>query len=173
MPRHLILVGLPGAGKTTVGVGAASRLGVPFLDFDSEIERREGMTVARIFAEKGEPHFRQLETALTAELIRMEPAIVAPGGGWIMNPGVVALVRPIGSIIYLRARPDTVLHRMGGSRDARPLLTGPDPLGALTALLAGREAAYAAADHVIDTDLLDPQQVIDKIAELASASGGG
>ena len=173
MPRHLVLVGLPGVGKTTAGIGAASRLGRPFLDFDSEIERREGMPIARIFAEKGEAFFRELERKLTAELIHMEPAVVAPGGGWMTNPGVVALVRPIGSIIYLRARPATVLRRMGRNRAARPLLAGRDPLGALAALLAEREAVYSAADHVIDTDLLDPQQLIDKIAELASASGGG
>ena len=90
-----------------------------------------------------------------------------------MNPGVVALVRPIGDIIYLKARPETVLRRLGATRSDRPLLQGPDPFGALAALLAEREVAYSAADHVIDTDLLDPQQVIDKIAELASASGGG
>jgi shikimate kinase len=160
-------------GKTTAGAGAASRLGRRFLDFDIEIERREGMPVAQIFAEKGETHFRELERMLTAELVHMEPAVLAPGGGWIRNPGVVALVRPIGSIIYLKARPETVVRRMGAGRDARPLLRGADPVQAVAALLAAREAAYSAADHVIDTDLLDPQQVIDKIAELASASGGG
>lgn len=173
MTRHVILVGLPGVGKTTAGAGVATRLGRRFIDFDAEIERREGMRVAEIFAAKGESHFRELERDLTAELIRTDGAVLAPGGGWIMNPGVRALVQPLGDIIYLRARPDTVLHRMGANRSARPLLQGPDPLGALSSLLAEREAAYSAADHVIDTDLLDPQQVIDKIAELASASGGG
>ena len=171
--RHLILVGLPGVGKTTAGAGVARRLGRRFIDFDVEIERREGMRVAEIFTAKGEAHFRALERELTAELIRADGAVLAPGGGWIMNPGVVALVRPNASIIYLRARPDTALRRMGANRSARPLLQGSDPLAALAALLAEREAAYSAADHVIDTDLLDPQQVMDKIAELASASGEG
>lgn len=173
MPRHLILVGLPGVGKTTAGAGVARRLGRRFIDLDTEIERREGLRVAEIFATKGEAHFRTLERELTAELIRTAGAVLAPGGGWIMNPGVRALVRPLGDIIYLRAHPETVLCRMGANRTDRPLLQGPDPLGVLGSLLAEREAAYSAADHVIDTDLLDPQQVIDKIAELASASGGG
>ena len=173
MPRHLILVGLPGVGKTTVGSAVADCLGWHFLDFDVEIERREGVPVSDIFAGQGEARFRELERELTAELADLEPSVVAPGGGWITNPGVVALVRPIGSIIYLRARPETVLRRMGASRDTRPLLRGSDPAKALAELLAAREAAYSAADYVIDTDLLDPQQVIDKIAELASASGGG
>lgn len=170
---HLILVGLPGAGKTTAGRAAAARLGRPFVDFDAEIETREGMTIARIFAERGEPYFRKLEAELTAELLGMEPAVVAPGGGWMTNPASVALVRPIASIIYLRARPESVLRRLGAEQDARPLLAGPDPLAALERLLDAREPMYASADHVIDTDLVDPQRVIDNIAELASASGGG
>ena len=173
MPRHLILVGLPGVGKTTVGAGAADRLGRRFLDFDMEIERREGLSVSEIFATKGQRYFRKLERLLTDELVQQPPAVVAPGGGWITNRGVVALVRPIASIIYLRARPETVLRRMGASFESRPLLAGVDPLMALEALQVARDAAYSVADHVIDTDLLDPQQVIDKIAELASASGGG
>ena len=173
MPRHLVLVGLPGVGKTTAGEAVAARLGRRFVDFDTEIERRQGSSVSQIFADHGESHFRELERRLTAELVDAEPAVVAPGGGWVTVPGAVALVRPLASIIYLRARPETVLRRLGASRDIRPLLRGPDPLRALENLLAAREAAYSAADHVIDADLLDPQQVIDKIAELASASGGG
>ena len=173
MHRHLILVGLPGVGKTTAGEAVAARLGRRFLDLDVEIERREGVSVSDIFASDGETRFRELERRLTAELVDMEPAVIAPGGGWITNPGVVALVRPIASIIYLRARPETVLRRMGPRRESRPLLQAADPLSALGELLAAREASYSAADHVIDTDLLDPQEVIDKIAELASASGGG
>ena len=173
MPRHLILVGLPGAGKTTAGRAAAARLGRRFIDFDAEIEIREGMTIARIFAERGEPYFRKLERELTAELLGTDPAVVAPGGGWMTNLAAVALVRPIASIIYLRARPESVLRRLGAERDARPLLAGPEPLVALERLLDAREPMYASADHVIDTDLVDPQRVIDNIAELASASGGG
>ena len=173
MLRHLILVGLPGAGKTTAGKAVASRLARPFIDFDSEIERREGMTVARIFAELGESYFRDREAELTAELVGMDATVVAPGGGWMTRPAAVALVRPIASIIYLRARPESVLRRLGAEREVRPLLAGPDPLSALTQLLEVRETLYASADHVIDTDLIDPQRLIDNIAELASASGGG
>lgn len=170
---HVILVGLPGAGKSTAGAGAAARLGRPFLDFDAEIERREGMRVAEIFALQGEARFRELERELTVELVGRPPVIVAPGGGWIANAGVVALVRPPATIIYLRARVETILHRLGTDRRSRPLLRGPDPDGAVHKLLAERGRAYDSADCVIDTDLLDTQQLIDEIAKVALASGGG
>ena len=164
-----MLVGLPGAGKTTVGRGLAERLGRPFLDFDEELERREGRTVAAIFAERGEGYFRALERALTEELAGAPPMVLAPGGGWITNAGVVALLRPPASIMYLAASPATALRRLGPARDARPLLQGPDPLASLRGLLVRREAAYRAADHVIDTDLLDPQGVIEKLVVLATS----
>ena len=171
--RHLILIGLPGVGKSTAGVAVARRLARQFIDFDVEIERREGLSVAEIFARRGEPYFRELERTLTLELLQKGSAVAAPGGGWAANPDLVALVRPTASIIYLRARPETALRRLGSDRRTRPLLLGEDPLGALERLLAARRAAYEAADFVIDTDLLDPQQLTDQIAEVASASGGG
>src|SRR5687768_16702391 len=96
-PRgHLILVGVPGAGKSTVGAAVAVRLGREFLDLDQEIERREAATVGAIFAEKGEHYFRQRERELTEELRTKGNMVVAPGGGWIINPDVMALLRPPG-----------------------------------------------------------------------------
>ena len=169
---HIVLVGLPGVGKTTVGRGVAARLGRPFLDFDEELERREGRTVTAIFAERGEAYFRALERSLTEELATAPPMVLAPGGGWITNPGVVALLRPPSSIMYLAASPATALRRLGRARDDRPLLQGPDPLAALGGLLARREAEYRAADHVIDTDLLDAQGVIEKVVVLATSKVG-
>src|ERR1044072_6860459 len=88
---HLVLVGLPGAGKSTVGKAVAGRLGRTFFDFDLEIERRQGKTIAEIFGEKGEGHFRELERALTEELRLMGNMILAPGGGWVTSPDVVRL----------------------------------------------------------------------------------
>ncbi len=168
-----MLVGLPGAGKSTVGRALAARLGRIFLDFDEELERRDGRTVARIFAESGEAGFRDLERALTVEVVAAAaPMVLAPGGGWITNAGVVALLRPPASIIYLAASPATALRRLGRERDVRPLLQGPDPLATLGALLARREAQYRVADHVIDTDLLDVQGVIEKIVVLATSKVG-
>src|SRR6184192_4218875 len=136
---HLILVGLPGAGKSTVGRGVAERLARTFLDFDHEIERREGKTIAEIFGEKGEGHFRELERALTEELRLMGNMILAPGCGWASNPDVVGMLRPPARLIYLRVKPETALQRLGSERSTRPLLMRPDPLGEIRRLLDARK----------------------------------
>ncbi len=162
-----MLVGLPGAGKSTVGKAVAERLGRTFLDFDLEIERREGKTIAEIFGEKGEGHFRELERALTEELRLMGNMILAPGGGWVSNPEVVRLLRPPGRLIYLRLRPETALTRLGSERSTRPLLMRPDPLGELRRLFNARKAAYESADHVIEAEVLDVEEVIKRVSQLA------
>lgn len=163
---HLILVGLPGAGKSTVGRAVAEKLGRAFLDFDDEIVRREGMSIADIFGSKGEQHFRQLELRLTKELAQTSGMIVAPGGGWIANPGVVEIVHPPAKLVYLRVRPATALTRLGGDRSTRPLLMRADPLQELTKLLEERRTAYEKADTIVSAELLPLQGVIDAVAAL-------
>jgi shikimate kinase len=165
---HVILVGLPGAGKTTVGLAVAERLGRTFLDFDQEIERRESQSITEIFASKGEPYFRSLERGLTEELRELGNMVLSPGGGWITDPEVVGLLRPPGQLVYLRARPETALKRLGSKRSTRPLLNRPNPLAELQRLLAARKAAYEAADHVISTELYDLKRVIEMVAEVAA-----
>jgi shikimate kinase len=172
-PGHLILVGLPGAGKTTVGRAVAEKLGRPFLDFDEEIERRKGVRVADIFGRRGESYFRSLERALTEELVAAPAMVLAPGGGWITVPGVVALLRPPGRIIHLRVRPETAIVRLGKNMADRPLLRVPDPLAALQHLLERREPYYRCADAVLDVDLLDVQQVTEIVARVAGWREGG
>jgi shikimate kinase len=165
-----VLIGLPGAGKSTVGRRVAGRLGRPFVDLDVEIERREGRTVAEIFADEGETRFRELELRMTAELRgASEASIVAPGGGWATIPGAVALLRPPARIIHLAVSPQRALARLDRSRVVRPLLAGADPLATLESLLERRGAAYeSCADHVVRTDLLTVQQVTDAVVELVS-----
>jgi len=165
---HLILVGLPGSGKTTVGEAVAERLGRTFLDLDQEIERREGRSITEIFGEKGEPYFRQKEEELTAELKLVGNMIIAPGGGWVANPRNIAQVRPPGRLVYLRVRPETAIKRLGPTRSMRPLLTRPDPLGELERLLHDRRAAYESADAVVDTELYALQKVIEMVVRLAA-----
>ena len=150
----------------------AEQLGRGFLDFDREIERREGTTIAAIFGERGEEYFRRKEHDLTAELSRLGNMVLSPGGGWITNPEVVALLRPPGRIIYLKVRPEIAIARLGPERATRPLLMRPDPLGELQRLLKQREPLYKAADYTVDTDRLTTHQVTKKVAELATALGG-
>ena len=164
--RHLVLVGLPGAGKTTVGRRLAALLDRPFLDFDAELERRAGATVAELFAREGEPAFRDREAALSAELVGSGPMVLAPGGGWIANPAALATLRPAARIIYLRVSPASALERMGPGRAARPLLAGTDPRAALDGLLARRAALYAVADHTIDTEALSVHEVAESLAAM-------
>ena len=160
---HIVLVGLPGAGKSTVGALLGARLQRTFLDFDLEIERREGMPVAQIFGERGEAGFRQLERAITEELRAFGNMVLAPGGGWVSDPATVAVIRPPAIMVYLSARPEAALQRLGGGHGGRPLLSGPDPLSEIKSLLDSRRLAYQAADIEVGTELLTPQQVTDKI----------
>jgi shikimate kinase len=171
MASHIILVGISGSGKSTVGTLVAARLGMVFMDLDREIERREQATVSELFAEKGEPYFRTKERELTEELSKSANMVLAPGGGWITNTDVVALLRPPGRIIYLKVKPETAMARLGEERATRPLLMRPDPLGELKRMLMQREPMFSRADHVIDTEKLKPQQVVEQVVKLAAVPG--
>ena len=171
----LVLVGLPGVGKSSVGAGLARRLGWDFVDLDVEIERREGRSIVRLFAEEGEGYFRERERALTVELAGRRRLVIAPGGGWAAQPGLMALLRPPATIIYLAASPEAVARRLGAGEATRPLLAGGDAGGTLdrlARLLADRAAAYRAADLVIDTELIDVQGVIDMLQAVAHTPRG-
>ena len=160
---HVILVGLPGAGKSTVGMLLANRLARTFLDFDLEIERREGMPITQIFGERGEPGFRELERKLTEELREFGNMVLAPGGGWVTDPTVVGLLRPPARLVYLRVKPETALRRLAGEAMTRPLLNRPDPLGEINRIFEARKSAYQSADVEVAAELLAPEKVTDEI----------
>jgi shikimate kinase len=149
----------------------AAQLGRAFLDLDQEIERREGSDITTIFAEKGEPYFRERERAVTEELAQIGGLIVSPGGGWITNGQAFSILRPRARVIYLKVTPETALKRMGASRTSRPILVRPDPIGELRRLLLERGPAYERADDVIDTERMTAQQVIAKVVALAARRG--
>ena len=149
---HIALVGLPGAGKTTVGQLAATILGVPFHDLDAELVARSGLSIADQFARHGEPAFRAAEAALSRELDAAPPAILAPGGGWMTNPAARAALAATRTV-YLHASPPIAAARLARDPVVRPLVAAAtDPAAALTILLARRHPVYATADAMLDTD---------------------
>ncbi|MGI8498087.1 MAG: shikimate kinase [Gemmatimonadaceae bacterium] len=164
---HLILVGLPGSGKSSVGRGLAKQLGRSFLDFDVEIARREGASVPEIFERHGEPYFRAREVQLTLELGVRGGMVLAPGGGWIMSPSVSALLRPPGRIIYLKLSPERALKRLGEARGQRPLLASEDPGRELERLLREREPTYLTADDVVMVGELSLRETVQAVLQLA------
>ncbi len=162
--RALVLVGMPGAGKSSVGRRLAKRLALPFFDADDEIETAAGMTIPEIFASRGEAEFRLGEKRVMARLIQGAPNIVATGGGAFMNEHTRAAVRAGGISIWLRADLATLLRRVK-KRNDRPLLAHGDAGERLAALLAAREHIYALADVTVDSrDVLHDTVVEEVIA---------
>jgi shikimate kinase len=152
----LWLVGMMGAGKSSVGAVLAARLGLPLVDLDRAIESAAGRSIPELFASEGEAGFRKRERE-AIEAVAGRRAIVALGGGAAAQPGVVERLLASGALIYLRARPETLAARVGAA-EARPLLAGLDAearLAKLRRLLAEREPFYLRAPLVIDTDALD------------------
>ena len=162
---HLILVGLAGSGKSTVGQLLADALQRTFLDLDTEITRRCGMSIPEIFGQQGEAHFRELETALTRELAETGGMVLSPGGGWILSDENRSLLCPPARLVYLKASPEVALHRMGAATAGRPLLNRPDPRGELEKLLEARQPLYELAEIVVNVDRLDAQHVTERILQ--------
>ena len=147
--RTVALVGMMGAGKTSIGKRLAVRLGVPFKDADHEIEEAAGLTVAEIFERHGEPEFRAGERRVIARLLTEAPHVLATGGGAYMDPNTRAAMKERAFTIWLKAPVDLLLARVG-KRANRPLLNNADPKGTLEKLLAIREPVYAEADMVLE-----------------------
>ena len=160
---HLVLVGLMGAGKTSVGRVCAERLGRPFVDTDDVVEALAQMTVAEIFAAYGEPRFRELERQAVADVCASPaPLVIACGGGVAVDPENRTRLTAAGSVVGLRARVAVLAARVGDGA-TRPLLT-PDPRTSLSRLAAAREAAYeAAADVTVDTGDRTVDEVVDAV----------
>jgi shikimate kinase len=165
MQRTIWLVGLMGAGKSSVARELAKTLGCEVFDSDAEIERAAGMTIAEIFSREGEAGFRARESVAIGRLAE-RGAVVALGGGAMAQPGAAERLRASGTVVYLRARAETLARRVG-SGASRPLLSGLDEAGRLAklrALLAQREPSYMQAQHVVDTDAGSPRRIAHEIA---------
>jgi len=149
--RSIVLVGMMGAGKTTVGRRLAQRLELPFIDADAEIERAAGCTIAELFARHGEAEFRRGEKRVIGRLLAGRPAVLATGGGAFMDPATRDLIRARARSVWLRCPLPTLQRRVLG-KTHRPLLNGDDPVTALSRLMAVRYPIYAEADIIVDSD---------------------
>jgi shikimate kinase len=171
--RHgrVYLIGPSGAGKSTVGAPLAAALGLPFVDLDAMVERDAGRSIARQFAEDGEPAFRARERAALEALAAGPPAVVAVGAGAPLDPAIAALLPRAGRVVLLDALPATLADRLGAATD-RPLLAGARDLTAqLAAQRAARDPAYRAiAERAFATDALAPAEVAAAIAAWLAAA---
>ncbi len=147
--RSIVLVGMMGVGKSSIGRRLATRLGIPFVDADAEIEKAAGMSITDIFAHRGEADFRSGEARVIARLLDGGPQVLAAGGGAFMNDGTREAIREKGVSIWLKADLDVLLRRISKRRNERPLLQTGDPEATLRALLIEREPTYAQADLTV------------------------
>ena len=154
--RSIVLVGMMGAGKSSIGRRLASRLGIPFIDADTEIESAAGMTIPEIFEKHGEPYFRAGEARVIARLLDNGPQVLATGGGSVMDPQTRALISQKGISIWLKAEIDVLLKRTKRRND-RPLVEK------IKDLLPVREPIYAQADIIIQSRDEPHDTIIDEI----------
>ncbi len=162
-----------GAGKTTIGRALAERMGLPFADTDRILVERTGVPVAIIFEIEGEEGFRRRESAVLAELAHGEACVVATGGGAVLLPENRELMRASGTVVYLRARLESLWQRMRHDT-TRPLLATPDPRATLAELLQKREPLYRDAAHVIvETGAQGASSVVNRVAAALRQHAGG
>ena len=160
---RVVLIGLMGAGKTTVGQLLARRLGWTFFDLDRSVEARAGSTVQQIFEQSGEQTFRSLEQQLTGELASRSRVVLAPGGGWVMRNENVQLLPRDSAVFWLRVSPEEAVHRLQGSPEVRPLLAGADPVERARELAQQRTARYAQLGWAIETEGRAPADIVTEI----------
>jgi shikimate kinase len=160
--RSIVLVGMMGAGKSSVGRRVALRLGIPFVDADSEIEKAAGMSITDIFAIRGEAEFRAGEARVILRLLEGGPQVLATGGGAFINPDTRAAIAAKGISIWLKAEPDVLMKRIKRRQD-RPLLHTADPAATLRKLLDEREPVYALADLTVQSREVTHDRIVDEI----------
>ena len=170
--KHIVLVGLPGVGKTTVGRAVAKRLGREFVDLDTLVEHSFGKSISRIFQDHGEAVFRAAEAKATGDVAGMAPVVLAPGGGWVLNSAAVAHLLEGSRIIYLRVSPDAAIRRMGRGIDRRPLLSSAaDPFNAMRELYESRRPVYEKyAGMTVETGGIERSTVIAKVVAMVLAA---
>jgi shikimate kinase len=162
--RSVVLVGMMGAGKSSIGRRLAARLGVPFVDADTEIETAHRMSIPDIFSTYGEPYFRAGETRVIARLLEGGPQVLATGGGAFMNADTRAGITRHGVSVWLKAEFDVLMRRIKRRQD-RPLLHTEDPGETLRTLMGERYPVYAQADITVQSREVPHEKIVDEIVE--------
>jgi XRE family aerobic/anaerobic benzoate catabolism transcriptional regulator len=160
----IALLGLRGAGKTTIGRRLAKRLRIPFLELDRRIEEAAHLNLSEIFSLHGEDYYRRLEQeTLDSVIAEAKPMVLATGGGLVMSPQTLANLRRAAVTIWLKAAPEDHWNRVLRQGDRRPMANHPQAMADLRALLTAREPLYASADHTIDTSGLRADRIVGEI----------
>ncbi len=154
-PKHVALLGLRGAGKSTIGPAIAKELDLPFVELDEWVEREAGLSLREVFELQGEAAYRSLERDVLKRLVEeREPSVIATGGGIVMDPQAFAFLQDAALTVWLKARPEDHMSRVESQGDLRPMQDRRNAMSELRALLEARAPFYARADHVIDTSAL-------------------
>jgi shikimate kinase len=157
--QNIALIGFMGTGKSSVGRLVASQLHFTFVDTDELIESRAGRSISEIFAEAGEPAFRQIERQVVEELARTHRMVISSGGGLAAQPDNLASLKEHALIVCLWASPEVIWERVR-HQSHRPLLQDPDPMARIRALLAAREPFYRQADVLVNTEMRSVKEVV-------------
>jgi XRE family aerobic/anaerobic benzoate catabolism transcriptional regulator len=169
--RVVALLGLRGAGKTTIGKLLARRLRVRFVELDRRIEKAADMSLAELFSMYGEDYYRRLEReTLAAVLAEKRPMVLATGGGIVASPETYALLKKSAVTVWLRAEPEDHWNRVVRQGDRRPMADHPQAMADLRALLAAREPLYAGAEHTVDTSGRSVAKIVDDLAAAVSVA---
>jgi shikimate kinase len=163
--RSVVLVGMMGVGKSSIGRRLAARLAMPFVDADTEIEKAAGMSIPDIFARHGEPDFRSGEARVIARLLDTGPQVLATGGGAFMNEATRDAIKTKGVSIWLSAEFDVLVRRIAKRKNDRPMLQTDDPAETLRQLLKVREPVYALADIAVQSRETPHDSIVGEIVE--------
>lgn len=161
---RIVLVGLPGSGKSTVGPLLARSLGFDFIDVDAAVEREAGLDIPAIFRLHGEAGFRELEREAVRRIVRAEDVVIAPGGGWAAEAGAIDGLPPGCMVVWLQVSPGEAARRLEGDSVGRPLLEAEDLVARIAELESDRLLSYSAAGIVVETDARSPEAVAAEVA---------